>query len=94
MGTVTAKQLKQRTGEIIKRARKGERFTITYRGKPVAVIEPPPLEEKERREELGSSEEAWKDIEETLENTAPAFKDWREATAWVRTLWNPVVQSE
>lgn len=84
MGTVTAKQLKQKTGEVIKRVRQGERFTITYRGKPVAVIEPPQFEEMEIREKLGPSEEAWKDIEETLENTAPAFKDWREATAWVR----------
>ncbi|MFH1147129.1 MAG: type II toxin-antitoxin system prevent-host-death family antitoxin [Pseudomonadota bacterium] len=84
MGTVTAKQLKQKTGDVIKRVRQGERFTITYRGKPIAVIEPPHLEEKEIREELGSSEEAWKNIEQTLENTAPAFKDWREATEWVR----------
>ncbi|GAH88665.1 unnamed protein product [marine sediment metagenome] len=34
MGVITAKKLKQRTGEIIKRVRAGERFTLTYRGKP------------------------------------------------------------
>ena len=41
MSIVTAKQLKQKTGEIIKRVRSGERLTVTYRGKAVAVIAPP-----------------------------------------------------
>jgi prevent-host-death family protein len=40
MGTITAKQLKQKTGEIIKRIKSGERLTLTYRGKPLAVLEP------------------------------------------------------
>jgi prevent-host-death family protein len=40
MGTITAKQLKQKTGEVIKRIKSGERLTLTYRGKPLAVIEP------------------------------------------------------
>ncbi len=42
---VTAKELKQRTGEIIKRIRAGEKLTITYRGRPVAAIIP--ISEKE-----------------------------------------------
>jgi len=40
MGTITAKQLKQKTGEVIRRIKSGERLTLTYRGKPLAVIEP------------------------------------------------------
>ena len=40
MGTITAKQLKQKTGDVIKRIKSGERLTLTYRGKPLAVIEP------------------------------------------------------
>ena len=40
MGTITAKQLKQKTGEVIKRIKSGERLTLTYRGKLLAVIEP------------------------------------------------------
>ena len=47
MNTVTAKQLKQRTWEIIRRVRSGERMTITYRGKAVAVIAPPEEEKTE-----------------------------------------------
>jgi len=41
MGIITAKQLKQKTGEIIKKVKSGERLTVTYRGKPVAIIAPP-----------------------------------------------------
>ncbi len=52
MGTVTAKQLKQRTGEVIRRVKWGERLTVTFRGKPVAVIAQPTTEETETLKEL------------------------------------------
>ncbi|MEA3385130.1 MAG: type II toxin-antitoxin system prevent-host-death family antitoxin [Thermodesulfobacteriota bacterium] len=84
MSTVTAKQLKQKTGEVIKKVRLGERLTVTYRGKPVAVIAPPTMEETKALEELRSFDEAWGDIEQTLRKTKPEFKGWREATEWVR----------
>ncbi len=84
MSTVTAKQLKQKTGEVIKKVRLGERFTVTYRGKPVAVIAPPTMEETKALEELRSFDEAWGDIEQTLRKTKPEFKGWREATEWMR----------
>jgi prevent-host-death family protein len=84
MGTVTAKQLKQRTGEIIKRLKSGERFTLTHRGKPVAVINPSLSEEKSFSPDLRSFDEAWEDIERTLEKTRPRFKSWKEATEWAR----------
>ena len=84
MSTVTAKQLKQKTGEVIKKVRLGERLTVTYRGKPVAVIAPPTMEETKALEELRSFDEAWGDIEQTLRKTKPEFKGWREATEWMR----------
>lgn len=84
MGTVTAKQLKQNTGEIIKRVKSGERLTITYRGKPVAIMAPATVDETEVLRELRSFDEAWADIEKTLGKTKPGFKGWREATGWVR----------
>jgi prevent-host-death family protein len=84
MGTVTAKQLKQRTGEIIKRLKSGERFTLTHRGKPVAVINPSLSEEKSFSPDLRSFDEAWEDIERALEQTKPPFKSWKEATRWAR----------
>jgi prevent-host-death family protein len=37
---VGARELKQHTGEIIERVRRGERVILTLRGEPVAVISP------------------------------------------------------
>lgn len=84
MGVITAKQLKQRTGEVLKKVRSGERLTVTYRGKPVAVIAPSTMEETRALEKLRSFDEAWGDIEQTLRKTKSEFKGWREATEWVR----------
>jgi prevent-host-death family protein len=84
MGTVTAKQLKQRTGEVIRRVKSGERLTVTFRGKPVAVIAQPTAEETETLKELRPFDEVWKDIEKTLEKAKPEFAGWKEATQWVR----------
>ena len=84
MRTVTAEQLKQRTMEIIKRLEAGERFTLTHRGKPVAVINPSLSEEKSFSPDLRSFDEAWKDIERTLEKAKSPFKSWKEATRWAR----------
>ena len=84
MGIITAKQLKQRTGEAIKKVQMGERLTVTYRGKPVAVIAPTTTKETKDLKELRSFNEAWRDIEETLRKREPEFKEWREATGWMR----------
>ena len=84
MRTITAKQLKQKTGEVIKRVKSGEWLTLTYRGKPVAIIAPSTEKEKKILEGLRSFDEAWNDIEDALERTKPAFKGWQEATRWVR----------
>ena len=84
MGTVTAKQLKQKTGEMIKRVKAGESLTITYRGKPVAVMSPPTSDEAKVLRKLRSFEEAWADIEKTLGKTKPRFKGWKDATEWAR----------
>ena len=83
MGTVTARQLKRRTGEIIKRLKAGERFTLTHRGKLVAVISPL-SEEESLSADLRSFDEAWEDIERALEKSKPPFKSWKEATGWAR----------
>ena len=84
MGTVTAKHLKQKTGEVIRRIKAGERVTVTYRGKPVAVIIPPPPEDTEILNELRSFDDAWEDIEQTLAMSKPEFQGWREAIRWIR----------
>ena len=84
MGVITAKQLKLRTGEVLRKVRSGENMTVTYRGKPVAVIAPPKTEDRKPLKELRPFDEAWRDIEEALQKTEPEFKGWREATAWIR----------
>ena len=84
MGTITAKQLKQKTGEVIKRLRSGERITLTHRGKTVAIITPALSEGEKFSADVRSFDEAWQDIERALEKTRPAFKSWKEATEWVR----------
>jgi prevent-host-death family protein len=84
MGTITAKQLKQKTGDVIKRIKSGERLTLTYRGKPLAVIEPVTDNDKKILNRVGDSVKAWERIESTLSSTKPEFKNWREATDWVR----------
>ena len=84
MGTITAKELKLRTGEVIRKVRSGEHMTVTHRGKPVAVIEPPKAEDNRPVKSLRPFDKAWRDIEETLQRTEPEFKGWKEATAWIR----------
>jgi prevent-host-death family protein len=84
MGTVTAKQLKQKTGDVIKRIKAGERLTLTYRGKPLAVIEPATAKDIKEFNKVGDSAKAWERIELKLNSTSPEFKNWREAIGWVR----------
>ena len=37
---ITAKALKQHTGDFIKRLRAGEPFVLTYRGKRIGIVTP------------------------------------------------------
>jgi len=80
---VTARELKNKTGEIIRKAREGEEFLITVRGKPAAAILPAEYLER-KTANLRPPEEAWKDIEETLKKSSSKFETWREAIAWAR----------
>ena len=40
MKTVTAKELKNRTGEVISAIRRGEEVVVSYRGKPLGKFVP------------------------------------------------------
>jgi prevent-host-death family protein len=42
MGTVGIRDLKNRLSEFLRRVADGERITVTDRGRPVAVLSPPP----------------------------------------------------
>jgi prevent-host-death family protein len=51
MATVTARELKNRTGEALRAVGRGERVVITRRGKPFAVLSPYAGEQKETDED-------------------------------------------
>jgi len=74
---ITSKELRQKTGNILAEIKKGERYVITYRGKPVALMLPFPAE---KAEELvpRAYEEAWQDIELTLQESEAEYASWEE----------------
>ena len=79
MQTVTSRQLKNRTGAIIARVRKGERIVVTNHGREVALIVPVSDKPLLMREHLRPFEEAWQDITATLGRARPPHKNWKDA---------------
>ncbi|MFT4215636.1 MAG: type II toxin-antitoxin system prevent-host-death family antitoxin [Micropruina sp.] len=43
METITHREMRNRSGEILRRVDAGESFTVTNNGRPMAVIAPPPV---------------------------------------------------
>lgn len=75
----TSKELRTNTSEIIKKIQRGERYIITYRGKPVALMLPFAPNQAMDAMVPRAYEEAWKDIEETLQQSEPQHQTWQEA---------------
>ncbi|MFU8795091.1 MAG: type II toxin-antitoxin system Phd/YefM family antitoxin [Dethiobacteria bacterium] len=74
----TSKELRLQAGRIIKQVQDGERFIVTYRGKPVALMlpfSPGTMQEMVPRE----YEEAWSDIENRINETEAEYSSWDEA---------------
>jgi len=84
MKTITAKELKNRTGDALKTIARGEKIMVTFRGKPFAVFSPASEESTLKGKQLRPFTEAWRDIEGTLRKTKSVFPGWQEATAWAR----------
>ncbi len=83
MKSVSAKELKNYTGEILRQVGRGEKIPITKRGKPCALLSP--VEESQLSIlDLRPFEEAWADIEQSLKGTPPHYKTWKEAIRWTR----------
>ena len=76
MNSVSAKELKNRTGEILRQVGRGERVLITKRGKLCALISPV---EDDQPMDLRPFEEAWMDIEKSLRSTRPHHRTWQKA---------------
>ncbi len=83
MKSVSAKVLKNHTGEVLKLVEGGERVLITMRSKPFAVLSPVQDRQLEAAN-LRSYEEAWEDIEKTLRARKPRFGSVAEAMRWTR----------
>jgi len=78
MQTVSAKDLKNHTGEILRRVRAGATVAVTNRGRRVAVIAPLSTAAEEQAHGKEGSE-AWAEIRAALAATEPEHADWREA---------------
>ena len=48
MAAVGIRELKNRLSQYLKRVRAGERVIVTERGKPVAILSPPPTSQADR----------------------------------------------
>ncbi len=83
MKVMTAKELKNRTGEALRLVKRGEKVLVTVHGKPRAVLSPAG-EAMDIQEDEKKFDEAWKEIEEALTRSRPRFKSWQEATKWSR----------
>ena len=74
----TVKELRQDTPRLLAEIGTGERFVITKRGKPVAVLAPfAPRDEP--RQPVRPFAEAWEEIESVLLDSEPAFATLEEA---------------
>jgi prevent-host-death family protein len=74
---ITAKDLKNSTGEVVRSLRRGESILLTFRGKPLATLEP--VSGDAARDVVPSCDEAWAEIERQLTASRPRFRSWREA---------------
>lgn len=83
MKSVSAKELKNQTGRVLRRVGSGEKILITRRGKPLALLSP--IDGNRLRPAgLRDYDEAWGDIEKALKTGRPHFKTWQEAMRWSR----------
>jgi len=78
MEFITVKELREKTKAVLQKVRSGKQIIVTYRGKPIAIVSPFEMEDLDKKE-LRPFEEAWADIEATLDKTSPQFLDWKEA---------------
>ncbi len=78
MKPMTARELKNSTGEVVRALRRGESILLTFRGKALGTIEPlrPEGEDVPPIRPYG---EAWAEIEAQLKRSNPRFASWKEA---------------
>jgi antitoxin (DNA-binding transcriptional repressor) of toxin-antitoxin stability system len=78
MKPMTARDLKNSTGEVVRTLRRGESILLTFRGKALGTIEPLRPERSEGPPIL-PYEQAWAEIEGQLRQSPPRFASWQDA---------------
>lgn len=81
--TMTARDLKNSTGDVVGALRRGESVLLTFRGKALAIIDPLRQDESAPAA-IPPYEEAWTEIERQLERSQPRFDSWQEAERYTR----------
>jgi len=78
MKPMTARELKNSTGEVVRTLRRGESILLTFRGKALGTIEP--LGPGGGRvPSIPPYKEAWAEIETQLSRSRPRFSSWKKA---------------
>jgi antitoxin (DNA-binding transcriptional repressor) of toxin-antitoxin stability system len=77
---MSARELKNATGEVIRTLRRGESILLTFRGKALGTIEPI-RPDGPHAPTVAPYDEAWADIERQLQRSRPHFASWRDAEA-------------
>jgi prevent-host-death family protein len=79
MTEVTARELKNKTGAVLRTVRGGQSVVVTNRGRRIAVISPADATCGTEETRTQSVDEAWSDIERALRRSKPRYRTWREA---------------
>lgn len=78
MKPMTARELKNSTGEVVRALRRGESILLTFRGKALGTIEPLRRDRVDEPSVL-PYEQAWAEIEAQLRQSRPRFVSWQDA---------------
>lgn len=78
MKPMTARDLKNSTGEVVRTLRRGESILLTFRGKPLGTIVPLQIGDQEAAF-IRPYEVAWAEIEAQLRRSKPRFASWKDA---------------
>jgi prevent-host-death family protein len=78
MKPMSARELKNATGEVVRTLRRGESILLTFRGKPLGAIVPLQKGDPEVKP-VRPYEVAWAEIEKELGRSKPHFASWKEA---------------
>lgn len=78
MKPMTARDLKNSTGDVVRTLRRGESILLTFRGRPLGTIEPL-RPDRQHAPPIRPYEDAWAEIEAELRHSKPRFASWRDA---------------